>query len=51
MEKYIIRKTENSQTVEKNKVINQLKIPRVFNNENILIEYFEKTLKNKQNKS
>ena len=45
----VIRKTENSQTTEKNKVINQLKIPRVFNNENILIEYFEKTLNNKQN--
>lgn len=40
----IIRKTENDINNEKNKTINQLKIPRIFNNENKFIEYLKNTL-------
>ncbi len=43
----VIHKTEDNTTKEKNKIISQLKIPRVFNNENILIEYLENNIKNK----
>lgn len=41
----VIRKTEDNSTKEKNKTLNKLKIPRVFSNENIFIEYLEKSLK------
>ena len=41
----VIHKTVNNSTKEKNKTLNKLKIPRVFSNENIFIEYLEKSLK------
>ncbi len=44
--KAVINKTFDSSIKEKNKIIKRLKIPRVFNNENILIEYLESNLKN-----
>lgn len=42
--KSIIDKTEDSATKEKSKIINQLKIPRVFNNETEFAEYLKNTV-------
>lgn len=44
----IIRKTENSKTKEFSSILNQVKIPRIFSNENTFIEYLESIL-NKNN--
>ena len=41
---YIICKTYDVEQNVKNKIINQLKIPRIFNNEDLFIEYLKRNL-------